>query len=375
VSHDGQILRLMLSAGLLVASAAGLVSVALRIWANRFASENQDDSLPAWMRVNGWMVLLGFCFIILIPSVSQSLLISSGFYLALYGDEFSQQLSKQPTPDELAAATIRSLWADALSFPLQIGLMLGILFYSRGYQFIRKKLPDHFVSGYFVWLFITPLVFLIYIVVNYWMRIWINSPPDQHPLTRVSALAGPREWILFCLEAIVLAPIREEFLFRGLLLTWIMAKQKPAQTDEPRLPYQLRSPLIFALAIAITSLHHLPEAFKAWTNNNQQDFLNHLLPTLFIALLYVFDLLLPSSLYLRRKLKIRSPQQVRAIVASSALFAAFHATVWPSPVPLFFLSLGLGVVFVRTRSLITPIVLHGLFNAVSATFVLLGGSS
>ena len=42
-----------------------------------------------------------------------------------------------------------------------------------------------------------------------------------------------------------------------------------------------------------------------------------------------------------------------------------HSFAWPSPVALFVLALGLGWLAHRTRSLAGPIVLHGLFNAVS----------
>ena len=57
--------------------------------------------------------------------------------------------------------------------------------------------------------------------------------------------------------------------------------------------------------------------------------------------------------------------------ASSALFAAVHSFAWPSPVALFVLALGLGWLAHRTRSLVGPIVLHGLFNAVSCVLLFL----
>ena len=49
----------------------------------------------------------------------------------------------------------------------------------------------------------------------------------------------------------------------------------------------------------------------------------------------------------------------------SALFAAMHIPVWPSPVPLFFLSLGLGVLYQRTGGLVAPIALHATFNGLA----------
>jgi membrane protease YdiL (CAAX protease family) len=36
--------------------------------------------------------------------------------------------------------------------------------------------------------------------------------------------------------------------------------------------------------------------------------------------------------------------------------------VWPTPVALFVLALGLGALAYRTQSLVGPVVLHGLFN-------------
>ena len=59
----------------------------------------------------------------------------------------------------------------------------------------------------------------------------------------------------------------------------------------------------------------------------------------------------------------------------AALFAAFHAHVWPSPVPLVVLAVGLGYLYLRTRSLVGPVVVHGMFNAVSAVYLLLGGQA
>ena len=49
-----------------------------------------------------------------------------------------------------------------------------------------------------------------------------------------------------------------------------------------------------------------------------------------------------------------------------------HASVWPSPVPLFLLGLALGAVAVRTGGVLAGTVLHGLFNAVSLVYLLRG---
>src|SRR5262249_50828793 len=66
------------------------------------------------------------------------------------------------------------------------------------------------------------------------------------------------------------------------------------------------------------------------------------------------------------------PGAVRGIFASSILFAAWHSSVWPSPIALFALSLGLGWLAYRTQSLVAPILLHALFNAVTCLVLLVG---
>ena len=65
-----------------------------------------------------------------------------------------------------------------------------------------------------------------------------------------------------------------------------------------------------------------------------------------------------------------------ANVGVSALFAALHAAVWPTPVPIFFLSLVLGLLYQRTGSLLPPVALHMTFNGISTImmFLAVGGA-
>jgi len=60
---------------------------------------------------------------------------------------------------------------------------------------------------------------------------------------------------------------------------------------------------------------------------------------------------------------LRAVGPARAIGLTSALFALMHATTEPQAVlPLFLLGLAMGYVAYRRRSLVAPIVVHGLFN-------------
>ena len=67
-------------------------------------------------------------------------------------------------------------------------------------------------------------------------------------------------------------------------------------------------------------------------------------------------------------------EHIRALYVSAAFFALVHSAVWPTPIPLFFLGLGLGWLAVRTRGIFVPVIVHGLFNAVSAVYVLRGAA-
>ena len=58
-----------------------------------------------------------------------------------------------------------------------------------------------------------------------------------------------------------------------------------------------------------------------------------------------------------------------AVLASSALFAAVHLHL-PALAPIFVLSLGLSVAYLRTGSLVIPIVMHALFNGFSLVIML-----
>ncbi len=64
-------------------------------------------------------------------------------------------------------------------------------------------------------------------------------------------------------------------------------------------------------------------------------------------------------------------RRLAANVVVSLIFAAMHGPVWPSPVPIFFLSMGIGTLYQRTGSVIAPIALHATFNSVSTMLLYL----
>jgi len=123
----------------------------------------------------------------------------------------------------------------------------------------------------------------------------VQAPVQTHPvLETVQRTRDPSVVALLCVQAVIVAPVVEEFLFRGLLM-WALA---------------------------------------------------------------------------------RATGMIAALVVSSVLFAVIHVTAEPQAVaPLFFLGMALGYVAYRTRSLVAPIIAHGLFNALMISGTLLTSGS
>jgi len=339
---DAIVLRLFLTAGLTVALAGAVLSVLVAA-----AGRTRRDRLvgPAGPINQPWdgLLVVGVFFVLLVAqAVAQSLL--------------------------------PPLWGPVVAYPVLAGVILGLVAAKGGRSpFPARRWATDVVAGYLTWLVVTPVVFGVFALAtksNQWLT---DRPPDRHPLVPAIEDAGPWGWPLFLLQTVLLAPVVEELVFRGLLLPWLATKRPPGPETALTIPPVVRPPLILVLSVGVALLLHTKELQNALSAGDGHEAVIRLLPAAFFVVLLPFDLLWPRLSRLRRRLRIRSPQHLRAVWASSALFAAFHAQVWPSPVPLFVLALGLGYLYLRTRSLIGPVVVHGLFNAVSAVYLLLGG--
>lgn len=384
MGDNALVLRLMLTAGLSVALGGAALAVLLffvfRLGNAKLLSPRQP--LPKW---TGYGVLAAVGLFFLFEAGSgfiQSLLIQSGFFRHFYGENFPLDLPENPSTAQQGAAVVRRLWSSALAFPLALSAMILLRksLHVRSASRLRTW-PLGFVAGYLTWLMITPIAFCVFVLASLAHMALTGKGPEKHPLTFIGELAGPWEWTLFVIQTTVVAAVIEEWLFRGVLLPWL-AQRKPASSDTALtiLPYQ--RPLLillgaFGVGVTFTFgadfLTRPAQVQMAFKENLIAASAAYLIPAGFFLLLLPFNYLLPKLHRSRRYLRIRSSQDVRAIWASSALFAAMHAHVWPSPIPLMVLAMGLGYLYLRTRSLIGPIVVHGMFNAVSAVYLILGG--
>lgn len=191
----------------------------------------------------------------------------------------------------------------------------------------RGKVGVDALRGLVAWPLLAPIVFGINILA---VKVW---PQERHPLQDwVAAEPSPMNWALAGLSAVVLAPLVEEFLFRGVLLGWLgrwaSGLHRPKPTPSP---------------MADPEFGPVAGSQEVWFEPDPE----------------------PAPLV------GRGWRFLAANVVVSALFAAMHGPVWPSPVPLFFLSLGLGVLYQRTGGLVAPVALHALFNGLSTLLLYL----
>jgi membrane protease YdiL (CAAX protease family) len=374
VANDAAVVQKMLVAGLSVAAGGAVTASVAYLIARRHTKALFAPVGPPHAKWDGFGVLGSFFIFALLTQIVQGLLSGFGFFEMLYGPDFPMTLDKEPTAEQKAAAAIRILWSSTYAFVPQIGLIVFLVKRQGGPNpFHFRNLGMNITSGYLTWLLLTPAAFSVFVLANLANNALTGQKPDKHPLAMLGELGGDREWTLLILQTVFLAPVLEELVFRGVLLPWLSRKEMPKNLTAYTVHPFLRTNVVLGLAIAISLMLHINDWEAALQERNTRNIIAQLIPVLFFLAIIPLYWLLPRLHRLRKHLRVRSAQQVRAIVASSALFAAFHATVWPSPIPLFVLSMGLGYLAIRTRSLVGPIVVHGLFNAISALYLLMGG--
>jgi membrane protease YdiL (CAAX protease family) len=279
------------------------------------------------------------------------------------------------------------LWVTVIAFPFQIATILGLVSLTSGLHPMHLGWTAHrwrqsLVLGYLGWLGLTAaangmnyLVLLIYHLLQ-------NVNVEQHALAKLLNRQPPASVsVLIVLTAMVTAPIREELLFRGLLQPWLSRRWYSGLIG-------------IGIALAAAFLYRVDKMAPAWKASGLAGVAQELLAPVFVlAMIPGFFLarrLAVSFVRWRRRRQPAyglgadrwplRPQPVQELFAANAaggiygaslLFAAAHSNVWPSPVSLFMLALGLGYLRYRTQSLVAPIVVHGLFNGVPCLLLLL----
>ena len=182
----------------------------------------------------------------------------------------------------------------------------------------------NFLRGVSNWGFLVPWIYGLYFAA---LRVWT---PTKHPMeVMMRADQTPTTLIISALSAVVLAPIAEEVLFRGALLGWLTKLTMPASKSSATADFS-------------------NDAIVGESLNDQEA------PP-------------PPSK------PLVSFWLVNVLV--SVIFSLMHWQAWPSPVPIFLLSLGLGVLYQKTGGLAASIGLHMTFNGISTTMLFLSLAS
>ncbi len=244
-----------------------------------------------------------------------------------------------PSPNELTEKTLNAVAARAIAVPLFfLFTSIGIV---NAFGPIRvpgvPRLAGWIALGAAAWLPIVLLTFAVH-AATIAVKQELGGPIDTHPLAKLHPEQDRLNGWLFAASVCVFTPWFEEFIFRGLLLPWVL-----------RAGY--RPWLLVGWSLL----------FAGMTFGNWDD--PHFGAVAFIGL----GAIAVGLCHLIPKTKPR--RTILGIVSTSLLFAAVHSSVWPSPIPLFVLALGLGTLTARTGSIVPAVVVHGLFNGVS--FVLL----
>jgi membrane protease YdiL (CAAX protease family) len=314
-----------------------------RPWWQRWLPPRRRRAVP-WTAPEVFLGLLLVMFVwhFLVAQV----LAAVGFFPWFYGEDLLAIVAEGGPGARLAQVRV-GLWVTVLAFPLDL-LTFPVLFYllsgTRPYQLglTTHRAGRNLLAGLIVSVPLVPLVYGVYLAVAALQALWLAEPVEEHPFVLLQGLLGPAETAALLFAVLAAAPILEELEFRGVLLRWCGQET-------------WRSHLAAGLAVGAALILRLDGMVQAFHLRDGAALLEELLPTLFVlAVLPLYALVIQRT---------RTPEGP-AIVATSLLFAAIHSFAWPSPVPLFVLALGLGWLAQRTQSLLGPILIHSLFNAV-----------
>jgi membrane protease YdiL (CAAX protease family) len=327
---------LMLKAGGLVAAVAVPVAAVA-------ALRRRDRVCPRWRVIpvtwDGPLIFVFFIGYYLGLTALVSALERVGFFHVAYPNGIPAPQS--PEHAARAASHLKQMWAGILFLPAFL-LAAGVVHVAVYRRTIRpdeeaRRLQQTIVFGVVGWLTVGWLSYGVNLLAQAVMQAG-GQTPDDHPLVQLGWRGDGYGGAVFVLSACVVAPVLEEFLFRGLLVPWAGGRW-----------YRPWILLAAAAGLSSTAGNWTPAALG------------------FVAALGVVQLLI------QRFSSILPKRTVLAIWSSSVLFAAAHSTVWPTPIPLFVLGLGLGYLAARTRSWAAPAACHVLFNATSFVFLVLRG--
>lgn len=286
------------------------------------------------------VLALVFAVLFVCPTLVDVVLRATPFLPRLYGNDFFDALNRG---DDAAKARY-AVWSKVVTFPLQLAAVVALMKFcnARLYQLglTGRRVGRDVLLGVLGFCALTPFVRACHGVVASLWREYVTLPVP-HALEQISRTRPHLlDWALIFSSAVLLAPVLEELLFRGILQQWF--------TSRPR-----GGDIAVGSALGLSAFAVGEPAYRA---AGLRELLMATAPLLFA--------LATVPVYLLLRWRCRSAA-VNGIFGTALLFGVAHAQVWPTPVALFLLGIGLGLLYYRTQSLVPPIVMHALFNVVS----------
>lgn len=291
----------------------------------------------------------------LVSEIMVPVIVLSCLQLAGWG---SVEVSNSEAPRDPLGRIRLSFWTNVLSLPLQVGLILLMIHQACGARpfqlglYYRRGL-NQLWTALLATAILTPLVLLLNLLVNSLYQHFTGVQPTLHPFFKLKGQMTGFDCLGLLLAVIVAAPVLEELLLRGLLQPWLGTKL-------------WGGPLAVCLAFVVAILKRDQNPAGLLTiqpleGNSVVNFLLPFQPAIFILLMAPL-------------LTLCKPGPGQAIFGTALLFGALHSSVWPSPVALFLLGLGLGWLAWRTQGIVVPILVHAFFNAIGCLEFVVGFS-
>ncbi len=310
-----------------------------------------QPSRPApWGSAEIYLLIVAYCFL-------PSLIYWGLSHTPLLGPDDAAMAHLPHAEQEKVRAMRAQPWVRLTFLPVFV-IVLGLLTpHGSGtlagqFGLRRPRLGANLGLGLLAALVLTPAVNAVYAAVTWALLLIAQVTPEEHLLTQLARQTlTPVEWTALVASAILAAPLLEEVFFRGVLQRWLA-------------PWVWGGDVAIAAAFAFALLARREPLGEAWSLQTFSALALAAAPALFVIALAFPYLLVRCS---------AAGPSLPTLYGTAVLFAAVHATVWPTPIPLFVLGLGLGLLADRTQSLGAPITVHALFNAAACGILLYSG--